>query len=399
MTPLRLRLLLRAPLVLALLFFVAVFAWQLARRPTGERPARLSPIAALGAEADPAFERALAPRDFEFPRDHGPHPTFQTEWWYFTGHLANDVGRRFGFELTFFRRALAHDAPGGKSAWAARDVYMAHFALTDEARGRFVAAERFERGALDLADSRAEPWSVWVGPWSAESRGAAFLPLVLRAATERAGLELELAPSERIVPHGDRGLSRKGSEAGNASYYYSVPRIAARGTFALDGETHAVRGEAWLDREWSTSALEPGVVGWDWFALTLDDGRALMLYRLRRADGSGAPASAGTWIERDGTRRELALADFELETLATWRSPHTGAEYPSRWRVRVPSTGVDLELAPWVADQELALAFPYWEGACDVLASGERVGRVGRAYVELVGYAPVASDSASRAAR
>lgn len=396
MTPLRLRLLLRAPLVLAVLFFVAVFAWQLARRPAAEPAARLSPIAALGEQADPAFERALAPRDFDFPRDHGPHPTFQTEWWYFTGHLANDTGRRFGFELTFFRRALAPDAPGGDSAWAARDVYMAHFALTDEARGLFVASERFERAALDLAGSRAEPWSVWVGPWSAESLGADFLPLALRAATARAGLALELSPSERIVPNGERGLSRKGSAAGNASYYYSLPRIAARGTLSLDGETHAVRGEAWLDREWSTSALEADVVGWDWFALTLDDGRELMLYRLRRADGTGAPASAGTWVLRDGTRRELALADFELETLATWRSPHTGAEYPSRWRLRVPSIGVDVEVRPWLADQELALAFPYWEGACDVLANGERVGR---AYVELVGYAPVASDSASRAAR
>lgn len=396
MSPTRLSILLRAPLVVALLALAAVLVGEL----VGERPAgrstRLSPIAALAAEADPRFERALAPRELEFPRDHGPHPSFQTEWWYFTGHLASAAGRRFGFELTFFRRALSPEAPPGDSAWAARDVYMAHFALTDEAGRRFHAAERFERAALGLAGSRGQPWAVWTGPWRAESLGSEFLPLALCAQDPRASLALELGASTRLLRNGERGLSAKGTSAGNASYYYSMPRIPAHGTLTLEGESHAVSGEAWLDREWSTSALEAGVVGWDWFALSLDDGRDLMLYRLRRADGSAAPFSAGTLAERDGTSRALAAADFEVEVLERWTSPRTRTEYPAHWLVRVPSAALALEVRPWLADQELALAFSYWEGACDVLHSGAPVGR---GYVELVGYAPVDSRSASTAAR
>ncbi|MCE9592796.1 MAG: carotenoid 1,2-hydratase [Planctomycetes bacterium] len=396
MSPTRLRLLLRAPLVVALLAFGVVAALTLTRGTRKVSSSRMSAVAALGSQVDPGFERALEPRPFEFPRDHGPHPTFQTEWWYFTGHLADASGRRFGFELTFFRRALAVDAPTSPSAWAARDVYMAHFALTDEAGDRFRADERFERGTLELAGSAAEPWRVWVGPWSAQSVGADFLPLTLTAANERMSLFLELAPSERLVPNGDDGLSRKGSAAGNASYYYSMPQLAARGSVGLDGATFDVVGDAWLDREWSTSALEPDLVGWDWFAIGLDDGRDLMLYRLRRADGSASPASAATLVERDGARRSLAANEFAIEEVATWTSERTGAVYPAQWRVRVPSAALELDVEPWVADQELALSFAYWEGACDVKRDGAKIGR---AYVELVGYAPVASRSDSAAAR
>jgi predicted secreted hydrolase len=395
-SPNRLRLLLRAPLVLAVLAFAVVVGIQLRGKAAKDPTTRLSPLAALGAEADAAFERALEPRPFEFPRDHGPHPTFQTEWWYFTGHLQADGGRRFGFELTFFRRALASTAPPTPSAWAARDVYMAHFAVTDETRGLFHADERFERGTLELAGADVAPWRVWVGPWSAQSVGPEFLPLVLTAANERASLALELSPSSRVMANGDDGLSRKGSAAGNASYYYSMPRLAARGRIALDGEARDVAGDVWLDREWSTSALEASLVGWDWFALRLDDGRDLMLYRLRAADGSAAPASAATLVERDGGRRVFGAAEFTIEELGTWTSGRTGAVYPSKWRVRVPSAALDVEIEPWIADQELALSFAYWEGACDVKSDGVAIGR---AYVELVGYAPVASDSASAAAR
>ncbi|MCK6448038.1 MAG: carotenoid 1,2-hydratase [Planctomycetes bacterium] len=398
----RLRLLLRAPLLLALLGFAAVWTFHALDTEPEQSQTRASPIAALTADADARFERARAPRPFEFPRDHGSHPEFQTEWWYFTGQLATDAGRRFGFELTFFRRALAFEPPAEDSAWAARDVYLAHFAITDEAGRRFRAEERFERAALGLAGTRDAPWAVWTGPWRAESVGAEFLPLVLRAQTATASLELELAPTTRLVAHGaegEVGLSRKGASDGNASYYYSLLRLPARGTLALDGAEHVVSGFAWLDREWSTSALEPGIVGWDWFALSLDDGRDLMLYRLRREDGSAAPFSAGTLVDAAGSRRALDVADFEVIALEQWTSPHTAAVYPARWRVRVPSASVDVEVRPWLADQELALAFPYWEGACDVLAGAEGGAAIGRAYVELVGYAPVASRSASAAAR
>jgi predicted secreted hydrolase len=342
------------------------------------------------APADPAgFARATAPRPFSFPADHGPHPEFRTEWWYYTGNLETTAGRHFGFQLTFFRTALAPPvAAAGEtaSAWSTRQLYVAHFALTDTAGRRFHAWSRLDREALGLAGASAAPFRVWLGDWSAESEAAAGLPVRLRAAEGHVAIDLMLASEKPVVLQGDRGLSRKGAEPGNASYYYSLSRMSVRGTVRVREEPLAVTGLAWMDREWSTSALGPDLVGWDWLALQLDDGREIMIYRLRRRDGSIDAHSAGSLIAADGAIRPLAVGDVRLESLDHWTSPRSRVRYPSRWRLTVPGAALTLEIVPRLADQELVVGTRYWEGAVrvDGIADGRAI--AGRGYVELVGY-------------
>ena len=342
----------------------------------------------LGGDAGSgAFERALGPRPFEFPRDHGPHGRFRTEWWYFTGHLATPARRRFGFQLTFFRFALVPSATPRPSRWAGRDVYMAHFAVTDVETGGFHAFERFARGAVGLAGAHATPFRVWVEGWEAASAAEAFMPLRLRAARGAIALDVELRPGKPWVAQGDRGFSVKGDRPGNASYYYSFTRLPAAGSLRVDGVEHRVSGNAWLDREWSTSALGPGQVGWDWFAFQLDDGRDFMFYRLRRRDDAADPASAGVLVDAGGGVRRLAADDVDLEVLDTWTSPAGDAVYPARWSLRAPALGLAFEVEPLAADQEHRGRFRYWEGAVRVRGAAGGSPVSGSGYVELVGYA------------
>ncbi len=365
------------------------------RERRAEEPPRLRVFELLGSGAQSGFAVADRPRPFTFPADHGPHPDFRAEWWYFTGHLRTAAGRPFGYQLTFFRSALAPSAPDRSSDWATRQAYLAHFALTDPDGRRFYAFERFGRSALELAGARAHPFRVWLEGWSAEQVGAGFLPLRLRADAGGLGVDLELKSAKPPVLQGERGYSRKGFEPANASYYYSFTRMPTRGEIRLEGARLAVQGSSWLDREWSTSALEAGVEGWDWFALQLADGRELMYYRLRREDGSTHPLSAGTLVERDGSAAALAAAEVELEELETWRSPGGGRPYPSRWRLTLPARELRLEIEPLLADQEHRGSFRYWEGA--VLAAGREGDEPlrGEGYVELTGYAESARRSSS----
>jgi predicted secreted hydrolase len=361
--------------------WIALLALAACSPPPSAPDEVLSVVTSLSAEPDPRFERALEPRAFSFPADHGPHPSFQIEWWYFTGNLTDVRGRRFGYQLTFFRSALEAERLERPSRWAASDAWMAHFALTDVEDGSFHAFERFERGALGLASAQAEPFAVWTGPWRADGAAGTTFPIRLRAEQGALAIDLALDPLAPGVLQGDRGLSQKGERRGNASYYYSFPRLETRGEIRTHDGTFEVSGTSWLDREWSTSALEPGQVGWDWVALQLDDARELMLYQIRRDDGTPGPQSAGTLIEADGTSRALALDAFTIDVLATWQSKKSGVVYPAHWRIRVPSASLDLDVRPALADQELDLTFRYWEGAVDVAGSHR-----GRGYVELVGY-------------
>ena len=361
---------------------VALFAlW-----PSGSRPRIDTTVAvreALAAEGT-GFARATAPRPFVFPADHGPHPDFRTEWWYYTGNLRTVAGRQLGFQLTFFRIALAPDAVVRASAWATRQLYVAHLAITDVAGGRFHAFSRTSREALGLAGASASPYRVWVEGWSAEGDGASVR---LRAAEADVAIDLELSSAKAPIAQGDRGLSRKGGDPGNASFYYSITRMPARGVVRVGGEMLDVSGEAWMDREWSTSALPPGVEGWDWFALQLEDGRELMFYLLRRRDGRVDAFSAGTLVAADGTTQPLDARDVRVETLAHWTSSRSGVRYPARWRLTVPSFDVRLEITPRLADQELLVGTRYWEGAVAVAGSDRGRPLVGQGYVELVGYA------------
>ncbi|MGH8297931.1 MAG: lipocalin-like domain-containing protein [Steroidobacteraceae bacterium] len=352
------------------------------------------------------YAQALAPRPLEFPADQGPHPDFRQEWWYVTGNLDSAAGERFGFELTIFRFALAPPAPrsasvspppGGEgSRWRTRQIYLGHFAVTDVARHRFRFAVKVSRGALGLAGAQASPFRVWVGNWQigeiaahgrvatdAMAAGAAWR---LQAAGQDYALSLTARPLMPPVLNGEHGLSRKSGEPGNATYYYSIPRIAVRGTLVRDGRPLQVHGLAWLDREWGSGSLGPQETGWDWFGLQLGDGSSLMFYSLRDRDGAEDPYSAGTWVDPEGRARPLARDDVRIAVLKHWTDAG-GARYPSRWRLVAPALGLDLTVRPVLADQELVTSPRYWEGAVDV--SGSRAGQpiAGRGYVELVGYA------------
>jgi len=337
------------------------------------------------------FRLALAPYTYEFPRDNAAHPEYAVEWWYYTGHLERGP-RRFGYELTFFRVAVAAlDGPGdARSAWRTRDVVFAHLALTDESARRFRHGERVSRAALGMAGADTARYRVWLGDWSAGLAPDGRTHR-LDAAAEDFGLALELTPEKPPAIHGEGGVSRKSAGEGNASHYYSLTRLATRGRLMVGGDTLAVTGSSWMDHEYGSGRLAGTHAGWDWWSVQLDDGRELMLYRLRLADGSPEPLSAGTLIGRDGRTRHLRLAEFEAVATGSWRSPGTGGRYPSGWRLRVPDEGLDLALTPTLVDQELVArtmgGIAYWEGSCTVRGTsrGARVG--GRAYVELTGYA------------
>ena len=332
------------------------------------------------------FARAIRPRPLVFPRDHGPHPRFRSEWWYFTGHLRGANGRRFGFQLTFFRFALDVTGAPRDSAWATRQIYMAHFALTDVQARRFRSFERLSRANLAMAGAQAAPFRVWLEDWSAGGGLAEGQTARLEAHREDVGLELTLEPGKTPVLHGDRGLSQKSAEPGNASHYYSLTRMPARGSVWSAGERVAVEGEAWLDREWGTSALAPDQVGWDWFGLQLSDGRELMYYQLRRADGGVHPFSAGTLVEVNGRAISLASQDVQLQVLDRWLSPDQAVRYPSKWRLLVSAHSLDVEVEALLADQELRHALRYWEGAAKVTGTANGQPVSGYGYVELTGY-------------
>jgi predicted secreted hydrolase len=376
------------------LLVVAGLVWYFAGR--APRPLRASLVAAAAPGDAAGFARADGPRPLVFPQDHGPHDDFRTEWWYYTGNLTADTGERFGYQLTFFRRALLppDERATRPSDWAADQVYMAHFALTDVAGGKHRSFEKLGRGAAGLAGAQAVPYRVWLDDWSVEeiAGGSAGSAARLRASAEDISLDLMLRDLKGPVLQGDRGYSRKGPEPGNASYYYSRPRISTGGTVTIGGQTFSADGLSWMDHEFSTSALGKDQAGWDWFSLQLDDGSELMVFQLRRADGSAEPFrvdsfSSGTLIHHDGSTLALGPADFELETTGQWRSPHTGATYPSGWVLTVPTTDLRLTITPLLADQEMNVSYAYWEGAvkADGTVGGKPVS--GNGYVELTGYA------------
>jgi predicted secreted hydrolase len=347
----------------------------------------LSPIAAMKAGDPTGFALALEPRLFEFPQDHGPHPEFRTEWWYFVGHLESENGHHFGYQLTFFRQALRPEIHRRTSKWATRDLWMAHFALTDISAATFYSSERFARGAVGLAGVEDGPFRVWVENWQAQSEGGSLFPLHLTARTAQVAIELRLEAEKPLVLQGDHGLSRKGQKPGSASYYYSFSRLRALGRVELAGASAEVSGSGWMDREWSTASLEAGQVGWDWFALQLDDGRDLMMYQIRLENGGVEPLSHGSLVAPDGSHVFLHIDDVELKILDRWRSPR-GTSYPAGWRLRLPEYDLDLTVEPLLANQELDVTLRYWEGAVRVLGTSAGVQVTGRGYVELVGYDP-----------
>ncbi|QRN98543.1 carotenoid 1,2-hydratase [Archangium violaceum] len=339
-----------------------------------------------GEGGETGYTRALEPREFHFPEDHGPHPGFRTEWWYWTGNLSTADGHDFGYQLTLFRSALAPGDAPRESAWGTRHVYMGHLALSDIGSGRFHATERFTRDALGLAGARTEPFRVWLEDWSAEALADGALPMKLTAQGDGVSLSLVLEAGKPPVLQGDRGLARKGAAPGNASYYYSLTRMPSRGQVTVDGRVHEVTGQSWMDREWSTRPLGENQVGWDWFALQLSDGGELMYYQLRQKDGSVDPFSAGMLIPARGEPVRISRDDVRLEVSDTWKSPRGGTVYPARWRLSIPSQRLELNITPALADQELPVSVRYWEGSVRLSGTHEGQPLQGRGYVELTGY-------------
>lgn len=369
----------------------------------GIRPYALTAIVLLAllaagpacADETGGFRSVSGPCDFVFPRDHGAHPGYRTEWWYYTGNLSAADGSEFGFQLTFFRRQLTPSEarrrwPDPSSAWRTQQIYLAHAALTDIAGGRHLMAEKVSRDRLGLAGAvtDGEATRIFLHDWEARIGPDGHR---LRMADPAFRLDLTLAPTKGPVAHGERGYSRKGDRREQASCYYSFPRLAARGRVSMGGEERAVTGTAWMDHEFSTAPLAKGITGWDWFSIQLDNGQDLMLFRLRRAGGELHPASSGTLIAPDGTARHLTGEDIRTRPIRRWTSPQTGATYPVAWEILLPAEGLVLRATAALDDQEMITAgstgVTYWEGSLAVTgrAGGDPV--KGRGYLELTGYA------------
>jgi len=359
---------------------------------SGSNRSRSSP---LGPDSSPTWREAATGYDFSFPRDHAAHPDYRVEWWYYTGNLETKTGRRFGFQLTFFRVGVVLE-PANASRWSLRDLYMAHFAISDIERQSFRSFERINRAGIGWAGADAlegprrlkSAVSVWNEDWDArieEGRHA------LHAIEDDLSLDLKLTPSKREVIHGDNGISQKGRSPGNASHYYSLTRLESSGRLIVDGETFEVTGLSWMDHEFGTSFLDDEQVGWDWFSIQLEDGRDLMLFEIRRRDGSIDPRSSGTMIEADSRAVRLSIEDFSLAPGQNWRSANSGASYPIAWRIELPRYSLRLHVTAALEDQELrtpdSTGVTYWEGSVATEgASGDKKIR-GRGYLEMTGYA------------
>jgi predicted secreted hydrolase len=355
-------------------------------------------VVAMAMAQAVVWKQAAPGRAITLPADHASHPDYKIEWWYYTGNVDAGDRSRFGYQLTFFRVGV-DPVPASRSLWAVRDLFTTHLALSDIDGHRYRFSDRLNRAGPDWAGAATDTYRVWNEDWQAtiDPDGRHHL----QAAGPGFGLDLHLTQNRPVVLHGDHGYSQKGSAAGNASYYYSLTRMPTTGTITIDGRAVPVTGQSWMDHEFGTSVLEQGQSGWDWFSIQLDDGRDLMIFQLRRADGSMDPHSSGTLVEVDGRVIPIRVTDrFHLEPGRRWTSPTSRAAYPVAWEVRVPSADVDLTVTAALDAQELntehSTGVTYWEGA--VVASGRVHGRNtrGRGYLEMTGYTGASMSSIMR---
>jgi predicted secreted hydrolase len=346
-----------------------------------------------------AFAKAIKPRHFTFPDDHLPHLPFQTEWWYFTGNLQHQdkqsPPRRFGYQFTLFRFAITPQMHQRESAWASRDIYMAHLALTDIAGKQFYNRERRARGGiLGLAGvtfdnpQNKTGYRMWLEDWQVSSISTnSWLPLRIQTKEDNFSLDLQLETAKPIVLQGERGLSQKNAEQGNASYYYSMTRMPTQGQVTINDQSYQVQGMSWFDREWSTSSLNLEQGGWDWFSLQLDDGRDIMYYQLRLKNGEADNQySTGMIVDKNGKTQRIEHQDVELIQLDEWQSPETKIDYPIKWQFNLPQLNLKLTITPYLKQQEWQTTVNYWEGAVSLSGyQGERK-ISGSGYLEMTGY-------------
>ena len=340
----------------------------------------------LRGVSDSDFAIVDGQHDFQFPADHGPHPQYRSEWWYFTGNLEDERQRRFGYQLTFFRFNPSARQDEHQSNWRSNQLFMAHFTITDKQNGKFHAFERFSRASAGLAGAEPGRFNVWLDDWSAHSPDEAEFPFQIHASEANVSLQLELQEGKTRVLHGENGVSTKNSEPGNASYYYSYTRMPSTGRIVIDDENFTVAGESWMDREWSSSALGKDQRGWDWFALQLDNDHELMFYRLRREDDRPDEYSYGALILPTGKLVTLGYKEINLKVLNKWKSGVSATEYPATWHLQIPGQHLSLVIEPIIANQELNLSFRYWEGAVNVSGKHDGKNIKGHGYVELTGY-------------
>ena len=345
-------------------------------------------VVATIANAQPSpWKFATAGYQFAFPRDHASHPDYKIEWWYYTGNLRTAEGRRFGYQVTFFRVGVDH-APANPSKWALRDLHMAHLAVSDAIGQRYRFAEKLSRGGPGLAGAAADRYDTWNEDWRSglNERGQH----VMTAHSKDGGVDLVLDEGKPPVINGVDGISQKGAQPGNASHYYSLTRMPTRGTISIDGERFAVTGESWMDHEFGTSFLEEGQRGWDWLSIQMSDGRELMLYQLRRADGSRDPRSSGTLVDRSGRSTHLSSDRFTLTEGRSRFTSKNGTVYPTEWTVVVPSHKIELAVTTPISNQELTLlsstGIAYWEGMIDVAGRSNGAPVAGHGYLEMTGY-------------
>ncbi len=338
------------------------------------------------------FAKVEKPWPWQFPRDHGRHAEYQTEWWYFTGNLRAENGRRLGYELTFFRQALAFSLLPRPSSWAFRDAYVAHFAITDAANERFLYDQKTARGALNLAGADSTSLAVHLGDWFVRQEtlvdGADDGKIHLRAASAFGRIDFTLTPLQPPVFHGERGLLPNSALPGDAAYYYSLTSLQTEGTLLVDGETWRVQGTSWMDHEFFTPVSNPDIIGWDWLSLHLSDSTAVMLANLRHVGGANSPFSAGTFIHRDGSTQALSSRDFVFAPQAWWTSPASAGKYPIEWKIKF--LDYEMRLTTPVKNQELdtrrTTGKIYWEGYVEVVGKKGKQAIRGEGYLEMTGY-------------
>ncbi len=348
----------------------------------------VSAAAAMSSENDSLYEKALLPKEFDFPTDYGSHDKFKIEWWYFTGNLSNQKGEKFGYQFTIFRNALSPDSSSVNSTFSTNQLYFAHFGLTDIKSGKHYYFEKFARGVKGLAGAEPDPMNIYIENWHIKAtypNGNYLLPqFSIKAEAEGVSIDFDLLPEKNLVLQGDRGLSPKSSQPGNASYYYSFTRLNTSGSIELEGKQTSVAGLSWMDREWSTSALSKNQIGWDWFSIQLSDSTELMLFRLRDSLGN-SDFSKGTLVLSNGNSENLESNDFDLKVLES-NKLSSGTSYPSKWSIKIPNHNIELECKVQVPDQEMKLSVKYYEGSIMVKGRKGEQAINGSGYVELTGY-------------
>ena len=388
-----------------------VLSWSLFSEPEPEIEATISAAQALSGGDTEGYTQALGPREFVFPDDHGVHPGFKTEWWYYTGNLFTEEGRQFGYQFTIFRNQLS---PSGEdfarinqkesaqmnlelnsandSEWSTNQLYLAHFAISDVSKRDHVFNERYSRGTAGLAGASVDPYRIWLEDWEItrvtdlKATDERFPVRIKAEMSDGTALEVVLNPQKPLVLQGEEGYDKKGGEDGNASYYISFTRMQTEGLLKKDGESLVVSGLSWMDHEWSTSALDSGQTGWDWFSIQLSNGYELMYYQIRNADPELAPQTTGSLIAPNGQKRDLGQGEVQLEVLEYWTSPHTGARYPLQWTLGIPSEELKVDVATVFDDQEMTVSVQYYEGALHVSGTFRDEAIDGNGYIEMTGY-------------